>query len=56
MTLLRDIERYLDRTGVAPSFAELMAGLGLANTSGVHRLLTERAMAAKPSGSSLASV
>jgi len=30
----------LDRDGVAPSFAEMMAGLGLASKSGVHRLIS----------------
>ena len=30
----------LDRAGVAPSFAEMMAGLGLASKSGVHRLIS----------------
>jgi hypothetical protein len=37
---LQLICNWLDRTGVAPSFKEMQSGLGLASTSGVHRLIS----------------
>ena len=37
--LLDFLKTYIEREGVAPSFDEMQAGLGLASKSGVHRLV-----------------